>query len=237
MGQLCTKCGVGGSDTGDNHQGSGGRSRNDDESSHNESSSEESQDSNSNAEDGGTKGNNRGIRGEGKGKSGSNRSRSSNKSSSSNDEDDLVPLQQPSLPSTTSKEGGYGDGTGKHIKGMGLTSGKSHKTYSPGDVFTSTVGKVTRKQDPGLKVEEVNGKYYVTKVYGLFATTPVMVGDKILEMNEKDYRKFKNVKMIRKELVESEGITVLMLRRDPDASQSSASSYNSDSDNEYDDDE
>jgi predicted metalloprotease with PDZ domain len=56
--------------------------------------------------------------------------------------------------------------------------------FAPGDVITVTVGKSNPKQDPGLKVEEKNGKYYVRKVPsgGLFAKTPVFAGDKILEV-------------------------------------------------------
>ena len=48
--------------------------------------------------------------------------------------------------------------------------------FSPGDVITVTVGKSNPKQDPGLKIEEVNGKVYVRKVpsSGLFAKTPVI---------------------------------------------------------------
>jgi len=102
--------------------------------------------------------------------------------------------------------------------------------FSPGDVITVTVGKSNPKQDPGLKVEEKNGKYYVRKVPsgGLFARTPVIAGDKILELNGIDSREFKNVNEMKKILKDEPRITVVVLRRDPDASESSASSVDYD---------
>jgi hypothetical protein len=56
--------------------------------------------------------------------------------------------------------------------------------FAPGAVISVAVGKSNPKQDPGLKVEERNGKYYVKKVPtgGLFDKTPVAAGDKILEV-------------------------------------------------------
>lgn len=102
--------------------------------------------------------------------------------------------------------------------------------FSPGDVITVTVGKSNPKQDAGLKVEEHNGKYYVRKVPsgGLFARTPVIAGDKILEMNGIDSHKFRNVNEMKKILKDESKITVVVLRRDPDASESSASSVDYD---------
>ena len=102
--------------------------------------------------------------------------------------------------------------------------------FSPGDVITVTVGKSNPKQDPGLKVEDRNGKYYVRKVPsgGLFAKTPVIAGDKILELNGKDSHEFKNVNELKKILKDDSRITVVVLRTDPDASESSASSVDYD---------
>jgi len=102
--------------------------------------------------------------------------------------------------------------------------------FNPGDVITVTVGKSNPKQDPGLKVEENNGKYYVRKVPsgGLFARTPVIAGDKILELNGIDSREFKHVNEMKKILKDESRITVVVLRRDPDASESSASSVDYD---------
>jgi len=118
------------------------------------------------------------------------------------------------------------DETGKPItnpQGKKLTPADM---FSPGDVITVTVGKSNPKQDPGLKVEENNGKYYVRKVPsgGLFARTPVVAGDKILELNGIDSREFNNVNELKKILKDEPKITVVVLRRDPDASESSASS-------------
>jgi len=102
--------------------------------------------------------------------------------------------------------------------------------FSPGDVITVTVGKSNQKQDPGLKVEDRNGKYYVRKVPsgGLFAKTPVIAGDKILELNGTDSHEFKNVNELKKILKDETRITILVLRKDPDASESSASSVDYD---------
>lgn len=102
--------------------------------------------------------------------------------------------------------------------------------FSPGDVITVTVGKSNPRQDPGLKVEEKNGKYYVRKVPsgGLFARTPVIAGDKILELNGIDSREYKSVNEMKKVLKDEPKITVVVLRRDPDASESSASSVDYD---------
>lgn len=108
-------------------------------------------------------------------------------------------------------------------KGKALTPADM---FSPGDVITVTVGKSNPKQDAGLKVEEINGKYYVRKVPtgGLFAKTPVIAGDKIIELQGKDAKKFRDVIEMKKTLKEDKRITIVVLRRDPDASQSSASS-------------
>jgi hypothetical protein len=102
--------------------------------------------------------------------------------------------------------------------------------FSPGDVITVTVGKSNPKQDPGLKVEDRNGKYYVRKVPsgGLFARTPVIAGDKILELNGKDSHEFKNANELKMILKDDIRITVVVLRTDPDASESSASSVDYD---------
>lgn len=102
--------------------------------------------------------------------------------------------------------------------------------FSPGDVITVTVGKSNPKQDPGLKVEERNGKYYVRKVPsgGLFAKTPVIVGDKILEVNGRDSHEFKTLNELKKILKEASRVTVVILRIDPGASESSASSVDYD---------
>jgi len=109
--------------------------------------------------------------------------------------------------------------------------------FNPGDVITVTVGKSDPRQDPGLKVEERNGNYYVRKVPsgGLFAQTPILAGDKILEMNGIDRKEFRKVNELKKILKVESRITMVVLRRDPDASDSSASSYEEDND-EYDDD-
>jgi len=122
------------------------------------------------------------------------------------------------------------DKTGKPItnpQGKKLTPADM---FSPGDVITVTVGKSNPKQDPGLKVEEKNGKYYIRKVPsgGLFARTPVIAGDKILELNGIDSREFKNVNELKKILKDEPRITVVVLRRDLDASESSASSVDYD---------
>ena len=102
--------------------------------------------------------------------------------------------------------------------------------FSPGDVITVTVGKSNPKQDPGLKIEERNGKYYVRKVPsgGLFAKTPVIAGDKILELNGKDSHNFKTANELKKILKSETKITVVVLRKDPDVSESSASSVDYD---------
>jgi hypothetical protein len=99
--------------------------------------------------------------------------------------------------------------------------------FSPGDVITVTVGKSNPKQDAGLKVEQgQNGKYYVRKVpsSGLFARTPVIAGDKILELNGKDAKDFQDVNEMKKMIRDEQRLTIVVLRRDPDASESSADS-------------
>eukprot|EP00536_Pseudo-nitzschia_multiseries_P012154 jgi/Psemu1/31075/gm1.31075_g len=98
--------------------------------------------------------------------------------------------------------------------------------FEPGDVITVNVTKSNKKQDPGVKVEEQNGKYYVRKVPsgGLFAKTPVIPGDKVLEVNGIDSREFKDVNEIKKILKDELKITIVVERKDPDATESSASS-------------
>jgi hypothetical protein len=102
--------------------------------------------------------------------------------------------------------------------------------FQPGDVITVTVGKSNPRQDAGLKVEERNGKYYVRKVPsgGLFAKTPVIATDKILELNGTDCHDFKNINELKKILKDEEKITIVVLRLDPDASESEASSVDYD---------
>merc|ERR1711933_376270 len=63
---------------------------------------------------------------------------------------------------------------------------------------------------------------------GLFARTPVVAGDKILELNGIDSHEFKNVNELKKILKDEPRITIVVLRRDPDASESSASSVDYD---------
>lgn len=112
-------------------------------------------------------------------------------------------------------------------EGMKLTPADM---FSPGDVVTVTVGKANVKQNAGLKIEEVNGKYYVRKVTpsGLFAKTPVIAGDKILELNGEDAKSYESVNDIKKVLKEEQRITIVVIRRDADASESSASSVDYD---------
>jgi len=102
--------------------------------------------------------------------------------------------------------------------------------FQPGDVITVTVGKSNPKQDAGLKVEEKNGKYYVRKVPsgGLFAKTPVIAGDKVLELNGTDHHDFKNIGELKKVIKDEQRITIVVLRKDPNASESSASSVDYD---------
>lgn len=102
--------------------------------------------------------------------------------------------------------------------------------FGPGDVITVTVGKSHPKQDPGLKIEERNGKYYIKKVPsgGLFAKTPVIPTDKILELNGTDHHEFKDVNELKKIMRDESKITIVVLRKDPDASESSASSVDYD---------
>jgi C-terminal processing protease CtpA/Prc len=99
--------------------------------------------------------------------------------------------------------------------------------FNPGDVITVTVGKSNPKQDAGLKVEQgKNGKYYVRKVpaSGLFAKTPVIPGDKILELNGVDVKDFEDINAMKRVIRDEEKLTIVVLRREPDASESSADS-------------
>lgn len=132
-------------------------------------------------------------------------------------------------------QGGEGDGQEFDENGNPITNPDGKKLtpadmFNPGDVITVTVGKSDPRQDSGLKVEEKNGKYYVRKVPsgGLFAKTPVIAGDKILELNGKDHHEYKNVNELKKVLKDEERITIVVLRKDPDASESSASSVDYD---------
>ena len=100
------------------------------------------------------------------------------------------------------------------------------KNFMPGDVITITVGKANPKQDSGIKVERrENGKYYIHKVppQGLFGRTPIIPGDKILEVNDIDIHDFKNLNALKRTLRDEKQISIMVARRDPDASDSSAS--------------
>jgi hypothetical protein len=112
--------------------------------------------------------------------------------------------------------------------------------FNPGDVITITVGKANPKQDAGIKLEQrPNNKFYIRKVAptGLFGVTPVIVGDKLMELNGKDTHDYKNLNEMKK-LIRDEGrITIAVVRRDPEASDSSASSVISDDSAEDDDDD
>mmetsp|Transcript_45664 Transcript_45664/g.69827 ORF Transcript_45664/g.69827 Transcript_45664/m.69827 type:complete len:464 (+) Transcript_45664:135-1526(+) len=130
---------------------------------------------------------------------------------------------------------GRGDGQEMGNDGKPATNKEGKKLtpadmFNPGDVITVTVGKSNPKQDAGLKVEERNGKYYVRKVpsSGLFAKTPVIAGDKVLELNGKDYHEFKSLSEMKKLIKEEMRITIVVLRKDPDDSESSASSVDYD---------
>jgi C-terminal processing protease CtpA/Prc len=132
-------------------------------------------------------------------------------------------------------QGDVRDGQEFDERGNPLTNPEGKKLtppdkFNPGDVITITVGKSDPRQDSGLKIEERNGKYYVRKVPsgGLFAKTPVIAGDKILELNGRDHHDFKNVNELKKVLKDDQRITIVVLRKDPEASESSASSVNYD---------
>lgn len=132
-------------------------------------------------------------------------------------------------------QGETADGQEFDERGNPMTSPDGKKLtpadmFNPGDVITVTVGKSDPRQDSGLKIEERNGKYYVRKVPsgGLFAKTPVIAGDKILELNGTDHHKFRDVNELKKVLRDEERITIVVLRKDPDASESSASSVDYD---------
>ena len=56
----------------------------------------------------------------------------------------------------------------------------------------------------------------------------MIAGDKLLELNGIDSHEFKHVNELKKILKEAQKITVVVLRRDPDASESSASSVDYD---------
>lgn len=105
--------------------------------------------------------------------------------------------------------------------------------FSPGDVITVTVGKSNPKQDAGLKVEEVNGKYYIRKIpaSGLFAKTPVKAGDKVLELNGTDSKGYPALNDMKKTIKDDQRLTIVVLRREDDASYSSASTADIDYDN------
>ena len=102
--------------------------------------------------------------------------------------------------------------------------------FRPGDVITVTVGKSNPRQEAGLKVEGRNGKYYVRKVpsSGLFAKTPVIPGDKVLEVNGIEHHKFRTVNDLKKIIKDEMRISIVVLRRDPDDSESSASTVDYD---------
>jgi predicted metalloprotease with PDZ domain len=132
-------------------------------------------------------------------------------------------------------QGDVGDGQEFDDRGNPLTNPEGKKLtpadmFNPGDVITITVGKSDPRQDPGLKIEERNGKYYVRKVPsgGLFAKTPAIAGDKILELNGRDHHEFKNVNELKKVMRDDLRITIVVLRKDPEASESSASSVDYD---------
>ena len=66
----------------------------------------------------------------------------------------------------------------------------------------------------------------------MFAPTPVIVGDKLLELNGKDTHDYKNLNSLKKTIRDEGRITIMVVRRDPEASDSSASSILDDSDEE-----
>ena len=124
------------------------------------------------------------------------------------------------------EDGGKGQQFGADGKPITNKDGKKltpADLFGPGDVITVTVGKSNPKQDAGLKIEQrVNNKYYVRKVptSGLFIKTPVIAGDKILELNGKDYKDFKNANEMKKMIKEAPKICVVVMRPDPDADES-----------------
>ena len=106
------------------------------------------------------------------------------------------------------EDGGGGD---EPVGGGGGDAPHPSENFMPGDVITITVGKANPKQDAGIKIEQrENRKYYVRKVApkGLFAVTPVIVGDKLLELNGKDTHDYKNLNELKRTIRDEGRITV-----------------------------
>ena len=135
--------------------------------------------------------------------------------------------------------GGEGGGGGQQFDDSGRpTTGTDGKKltpadmFGPGDVITVTVGKSHPKQDAGLKIEQrTNNKYYVRKVpsSGLFCKTPVIAGDKILELNGKDYKDYKNANDMKKTIKDAPKIQIVVVR--PDLEQDESANSDIDFDN------
>ena len=105
--------------------------------------------------------------------------------------------------------------------------------FRPGDAITVTIGKSHPHQEVGLKVEQRrNGKYYVRKVPrgGLFARTPVLAMDKIVELNGIDAQDFTSVNELKQILRDEPQITIVVIRKDPDAAYQSSDDDNDDED-------
>ena len=62
----------------------------------------------------------------------------------------------------------------------------------------------------------------------LFARTPVAPGDKVLEVNGTDYHEFKTLNDLKKVIKDEMRITIVVLRKDPEDTESSASSVDYD---------
>ena len=143
-----------------------------------------------------------------------------------NNNNNKTKKKKKSVPSVKSGVVSHGGNNGN--RNTGNNGHNNHKSandmFSPGDIITVSIGKSNPKQEAGLKLVEGknNGQhYYVRKVPsgGLFADTPVIAGDKILEMNGVESHEFTNIHELKKILKDETKITVLVLRMDPDDSE------------------
>lgn len=89
--------------------------------------------------------------------------------------------------------------------------------YQPNDKFMIRVSKAGKGKQPGIELFDHKGTIYVSRLEesGLFYSTPIMVGDKVLSVNGRKVSLLKTAANAANIIEERDSVSLFVLRSDP----------------------